>query len=213
MPGLWASAPKQMRSVWGSAQGQRMWYALRGYETDAPETARRTVGHSHVPAPARRAPEQARLVGRRLTLKAASRLRRMDYQTRRLSLGGRFDGEQGRWHGERRFAATADSFFLSQAFERVWARKIGQLPGPAVRIKRVGVTLHGLVAEGAVARDPFDTAAAAAGREELCRRIDALNAKYGRDSVSIGVTADFTAPYTGAKIAFSRIPDTEEFHE
>jgi len=45
------------------------------------------------------------------------------------------------------------------------------------------------------------------------RRGDALNARYGRDAVTLGVTADFGSPCTGVRIAFTRIPDRAEFHE
>ena len=213
IPGLWALSPREMRTIWGGVAGERLWYALRGHDISEPETARRTVGHSHVLAPDRRDPEAARLVGRRLALKAASRLRRLGYRARRLSLALRLERGYGRGGLERRFAATADSFRLLQAYEDAWREMIAPLYGePHCRIMQVGVTLHALEAEGAAMGDLFDTPDAAR-RESLCRSIDALNARYGRDAVSLGVTADFGSPYTGVKIAFTRIPDTAEFNE
>lgn len=213
MPGLWALDPKHMRAIWGGVQGERMWYALRGYDIDEPETARRSVGHSHVLAPERRDPEAARLVGRRLALKAASRLRRLGYRAERLSLSLRLERGLGRGGLERRFSPTADSFRLLRAYEDAWREMTAPLIGMAeFRIMKIAVILHGLVPETAAMADLFE-APAGLRREELCRRIDALNAKYGRDAVSIGITADFGSPYTGVKIAFTRIPDTAEFHE
>ena len=213
MPGLWALPPRGMRAIWGGVQGERMWYALRGYDIDEPETARRTVGHSHVLAPERREPDSARLVGRRLALKAASRLRRLGYRAGRLSLSLRLERSYGHGGLERRFPATADSFRLLRAYEDAWREITAPLAGmPEARIMKIAVTLHGLVSETAAMADLFE-APAGPRREELCRRIDALNAKYGRDAVSIGVTVDFGSPYTGVKIAFTRIPDAAEFNE
>jgi hypothetical protein len=62
-------------SVWG----EKVWYLLRGMELPEEITARRSVGHSHVMPPELRDPIKAKDVARHLTLKAASRLRRMQY--------------------------------------------------------------------------------------------------------------------------------------
>jgi len=68
-----------MREIWGSVWGEKLWYLLRGMELPEEITARRSVGHSHVMAPELRDPSKAKDVARRLTMKAASRLRRMEY--------------------------------------------------------------------------------------------------------------------------------------
>lgn len=43
--------------------------------------------------------------------------------------------------------------------------------------------------------------------------MDALNRKFGKDTVLLGITAEQGKAFTGTKIAFTRIPDTEEFVE
>ena len=43
--------------------------------------------------------------------------------------------------------------------------------------------------------------------------MDGLNKKYGRDTVIMGMPAKKLAHYTGTKVAFTRIPDMEEFYE
>jgi len=91
MRALLALDAKRMRKAWGGVLGERMWYQLRGVELPEEETSRRTVGHSHVMAPELRDPAKAKYVARRLTLKAASRLRRMEYYAGALSLSARLE--------------------------------------------------------------------------------------------------------------------------
>ena len=43
--------------------------------------------------------------------------------------------------------------------------------------------------------------------------MDALNLKFGRDTVLLGMTAGKVSATTGSQIAFTRIPDMEEFLE
>ena len=76
MADIMALDRRRMRSVWGSIWGERMWYLLRGHDLPEMETKRRSIGHSHVLGPALRPPTQAINVARRLTMKAAARLRR-----------------------------------------------------------------------------------------------------------------------------------------
>jgi DNA polymerase-4 len=93
MPTLWSLGPQHMRKVWGSVWGEKMWYLLRGIELPEEETTKSTIGHSHVMAPELRDPVKAKFVARRLTLKAASRLRRMGYYASCFALSART--EQG----------------------------------------------------------------------------------------------------------------------
>src|SRR5271155_5538108 len=55
LPSLFALNPHQMREIWGSVWGEKLWYLLRGMELPEEITARRSVGHSHVMAPELRA--------------------------------------------------------------------------------------------------------------------------------------------------------------
>lgn len=51
MEHLLASQPKQLRALWGNVTGERMWYALHGYDVKATATARGMYGHGRVLAP------------------------------------------------------------------------------------------------------------------------------------------------------------------
>ena len=50
-PGLLALQPKHMRKIWGNVTGARMWYALHGYDIQAPETEKGMFGHGRVLPP------------------------------------------------------------------------------------------------------------------------------------------------------------------
>ena len=47
----------------------------------------------------------------------------------------------------------------------------------------------------------------------LSNSIDKLNARFGRDTVTIGVLPIKSKNFSGTKIAFGRIPSKEEFNE
>lgn len=226
---LYTFAPKHLRAIWGSIWGEKMWYLLRGIELPEEKTERRSIGHSHVLAPELRPPAQARPVARRLLIKAASRLRRMNFQARRLSLAVRIENGP-RLGAEMPCAPASDNFTFLEMLETMWEaleRDFGRQ-----RIKKVSVTLSGLddpqtaqaqgdlfaAADAAAKKDAPATAAPAPTRREkndkISSAMDALNRKFGRDTVSLGLTpAQKHTRDTGTKIAFTRIPDLEEFSE
>jgi DNA polymerase-4 len=49
--------------------------------------------------------------------------------------------------------------------------------------------------------------------ESLWDAVDRLGKRYGKDAVSLGSQRDLSLQYLGAKIAFTRVPDREEFKE
>ncbi len=48
---LLATAPKQMRALWRSVTGERLWYALHGYDIQTPPSGRDMYGHGRVLPP------------------------------------------------------------------------------------------------------------------------------------------------------------------
>ena len=214
---LWNCSAKRLRAAWGSVGGERFWYALRGIEIPEDETRRSTVGHSHVLDPDQRPPRLAEHVGRRLLLKAAGRLRAMDYQASELTLTVRLE-TGGRHESGARFPALSDSITLQEAFTAVWTQLLGQ-SGEA-RIKKVGVTLHRLSpASGDQQLDLFEQPDdpdappphAHARRARLSRAIDTITDQFGRDAVTVGIVPGQGSSFTGTKIAFTRIPGRGEF--
>jgi len=219
--GLWEVSPKHARRIWGSVEGERYWYRLRGHELPQAETQRRTLGHSHVLASKFRPQPRAELIARRLTMKAASRLRRQDYTAARLVLGVRFEGRGGgggRWKGEMRIMRTQDTLTLLSSVDIQWRKMRAVTPRDAL-VKKISVTFLDLLPLAQSCGDLFAVDGPAPRsqnweqRRKLSFAIDAINRQYGRDTIWFGINPDLNTPYTGTKIAFTRIPDMAEFHE
>jgi DNA polymerase IV len=219
MRDIWALERVKMRHVWGSIWGERMWYLLRGYDLEEPETKRRSIGHSHVLAPALRPADQAINVGRRLTLKAAARLRRMGYCATVFGISARL--EDGRRIGiEQKVRPSQDSITFLRILVDFWQEAIPK--GRDIRVKKMSVVMYGLIAEDAVQPDLFDPLSFGdippAQRDimrtlRLSQALDKINNRFGRDSALIGMTPAMGRGFSGTKIAFTRIPDREEFRE
>ena len=81
---------------------------LHGYDLPDQETSRSSIGHSRVLDPELRHPEAALQVARRLTIKAAARLRHQEFYATRFALSAR--GDEERWEGETRVPPSQDNF-------------------------------------------------------------------------------------------------------
>ncbi|HEU4837968.1 MAG TPA: impB/mucB/samB family protein [Micavibrio sp.] len=219
---LWRTTPKQARAIWGSVGGERFWYWLRGYDVPHLKTNSVMIGHSRVLDPELRMPEKARLMARRLLFKAALRLRRKGFHAGALSLGVRcLDGR--RWGGDARFFAAHDFFTFMQHLDDLWGQMTREFFGRTpqrmpnrIAFKKVSVILHDLQESGAMTGDLFQSGIAktkeqVSKRESLTAAIEALNRKYHQDAVSLGLVPQTLAGHVGTKIAFSRVPDREEF--
>jgi len=213
---LWQAPTGVLHRVWGGVCGDRFWHQLHGGDLDEVEAARRTVGHSHVLAPAFRRPAEAAVVARRLLLKAASRLRRLEFRAAQMSVSVR--GEEGeRGEVSRRFAPVSDSYALMRVLEELWGRALDQMGWR--RVKKIAITLQDLESgEVPEQLELFPRAGAPSvaerqRREVLSRVMDEVNQHFGRDSLALGFVPDRVKTFSGTKIAFSRIPDVEEFQE
>ena len=49
--------------------------------------------------------------------------------------------------------------------------------------------------------------------ERLSKTMDIINARFGRDSITQGSLHNNIKTFSGTRIAFTRIPDKQEFHE
>lgn len=212
---LWQMSPRQARAAWGSIWGEKIWYWLHGYDVPDDPTHRSSIGHSHVLAPELRLPEQARYVARRLTAKAASRLRREGYYATCFSLSVRLEDGAGLGCEARCFRAQDTITFL-RMLETQWQSLMRESRG--VRLKKIAITLHGLVAEASLQPELFS--ALPDGQlqrrqraERMSRALDTINHRYGRDTVALGMLPDQGRSFSGTKIAFTRIPDKQEFLE
>jgi DNA polymerase IV len=197
---------QQMRKAWGSVEGERMWHRLRGVDFPETETKRRSLGHSHVMAPELRDPEKARLVGRRLTAKAVSRLRRMGLVASKVSLSVRLEKEEC-FELNMACNRVCDSFTFLSLFNEMWEQIIRHTG--SAKIKKISVTFSGLE-ERASAQYELFANDSKEKEEKVSSVLDLINHKYGKDSISLGILPSYG---TETKIAFTRIPDEDEFLE
>jgi DNA polymerase-4 len=212
---FWNLSPKHARQVWRSVEGERFWYKLHGYEVPDLKTNTSVIGHSRVMDPELRAPNKSRLVARRLTIKAATRLRRKKLFSTRYSISIR-DGNNTSWHGDIKLSPTQDNFIFLQSLDAIWLEMLARLR--PYKIKKVSITLHGLCHSYDITPDLFDTSsenhqALSQDRSLLNNAIDSLNKKYGAETVQIGISPKTKTGYVGTKISFTRIPDLSEFSE
>jgi DNA polymerase-4 len=199
--------------LWRSVSGERFWYELHGIEAPYIEQGRRSIGHSRVLAPESRPPEKARLVARALLLKAATRLRRYNLAAAGFGISLRPIGAR-RFAEETRISPTQDSFALLDELDRMWESFIAEY-GSRQRLLKASVFLFRLRPVETRMDDLFvaKTASGFTRGENLWRAIDKLGTKFGRNTVALASQRDLSLQYLGAKIAFTRVPEMEEFRE
>lgn len=207
---LWRLQPKELRRLWGSVEGERMWMSLHGYTVERPETQRRMFGHGRVLPADWRHLNGAYAAARVLLVKASRRMRRAGYSARALALW-LTDTNSAGWHGEERFPPTWDDPSLLASLNRLFLHaERAILP----RSRSVHVALYDLVALQDIEEDLFGDSAAQRLKhrmEYLSVIADQLNTQHRRNLLHFGPQVDLPGGYAGAKIAFNRIPDMEDF--
>jgi DNA polymerase-4 len=218
---LCARKPRDAGEAWGGMNGDRLWYLLHGYDLPEKPTQHRSIGHSHVLSPRERGSEPARLIARRLAMKAGSRLRRSGYSTRLLTLHAKFENDKSNWSASAKLPATQDSFRILAGLDALWPRlaAAGSTRTGGVHLRRIGVTLSEIAPDDAqqhslfAALAPDDPLARESRNLSLSRALDKLNTRFGRNAVTLGPLMGGRGDAVGTKIAFGRIPGRAEFHE
>jgi len=206
---LYRLHPKHARKLWGNVTGERFLRALRGEDIPDVVTGRHSLGHGQILSQANRTPENARLVARRLLIKAATRLRRADVFAGSLHLSGKCTRDLRR-HVSVKIAPTRDTFALLKHFARLWPSL--ELHNPA----QISIMLGSLQSADAHTADLFEERTGpgiSTDREHLCLVVDHINQRFGQDTVIYGEKPAQITPYSGAKIAFNRIPLQVEFRD
>lgn len=206
---LYRTAPKHLRALWGNVTGERLWYALHGYDVHAPESQRGAFGHGRVLPPEARSLDGAFVICRLLLIKAARRLRRAAYYCSGLWLW--LAVRDGEWSGKRSLPIVHDDQAVLAGLDALW-RKVEQAYPRGVSVFRVGVTLFDLSRAGERQLDfLLDDDAGRQRWERASGAIDGLNARYGRTVVSLGEWKPPAGGHVGGKISYTRIPDAEDF--
>jgi DNA polymerase-4 len=196
---LCALSARQMHEIWGGVVGERLRAWLHGEEVEEPETHRSSVGHSHVLPPELRTPHGAYQVVRKLTCKAAVRLRRMGYWAKGVSLAVQFIA-QGDWADQSKVIESQDTPTLLKAVEKLWSCV------PAGKPLWVGVTFFPLVSSRQHTPSLFENPK----QEKLSLVMDQINEKYGHDTAFFGDLPDRqeSAP---TRVSYTQIPDLKDF--
>lgn len=206
---LYALEPKHMRKLWHSVTGERLWYALHGYDVQAEPSKRGMFGHGRVLPPESRSIAGAREISRLLLIKAGRRLRREGWRAGCLSLG--LDMRGGGWGRDRTLPAISDDHAMLEALDVLWQAMRDDYPNGAT-IYRVHVTLSDLTPQSERQTDFLDGADSQRRRwETMAVAVDGLNARYARTIVSLGPWAPPSGGHVGGKISYTRIPSAEDF--
>jgi DNA polymerase IV len=206
---LLATQPKHMRKLWRNVNGERLWYALQGYDIQTPPSGRSMYGHSRVLPPESRFIPEAREASRHLLTKAARRMRRDGWNAGNVSLFLQMRDEFA--FSEMWLPAVHDDKAILAALGLLWADIRRRVPRRA-RIISLGVTLGELTRAterqlDLLLNDDFDRQR----QERLTSAIDRLNMKHGRTLVSFGMWKPPPGGYAGGKISYTRIPSAEDF--
>jgi DNA polymerase-4 len=187
---------------------------LHGYDIRPQETKRGMIGHSRVLSGELRSFTKSHLVARELLMKAALRLRREGLTTSafgfhiRLNSGNRFGDEA-------HFQPTQDSLLLLQQLEKIWQKLMPFIKGELVA--KVSLFFFHLAPIEQRMGDLFTPTKQLAGGEKsktelLWDKIDGLNRKHGKNTVRLASQDKLNLAYLGAKIAFSRVPEKDDFN-
>lgn len=211
MSDLLAISAKHARAIWGSAEGERLWAQLQGYDVERPDTKRSMFGHSRNLSGEWRRPDKALECLRLLTTKAARRVRADKFWAQKLTVSLK-DEHKRKYYIERQFPPTRDDFNFQRemtcAYQELMAKNSHR------KIQSIYVMLHGLCEQGHVMDDLFttdDSHDKKHKRETLCDVMDKVNSQYGAAYLNIGPQPDIPGGYVGGKIAFGRVPTKEDF--
>lgn len=201
---------QQMRDIWGSVQGETMWYYLQGEDWKEKEDGpRRSIGKQHVLAPKYRTKEQAYLVGLKLLSNAAIKLRRLNLWAHGIgvTIAFKYWGKEiqnsnipSGWNAHRNISACRDTITLQDHFRELWN------DCPAHPPVHVGVWLFDLVPDKYHTLGFFEDQK----RETVSITMDKINKKYGQHTVYLGGLHGLgdAAP---TRIPFFSVPELADF--
>ncbi|MFC4352257.1 Y-family DNA polymerase [Fodinicurvata halophila] len=206
---LYSLQPKHMRKLWGNVTGERLWYALHGYDIQAQPSGRGMFGHGRVLPPDSRTVPAAREISRLLLTKAARRLRRENYYAGGLWLW--LSTRSGTWLGKTELPIVRDDQAVLKALTGLWGQVEKAFPR-GVMIFRVGVTLYDLSPASERQLDLLLRDDRTRQRwENISQAIDELNARYAGTVVSLGYWNPPKGGHVGGKISYTRVPSAEDF--
>lgn len=206
---LYETDAKQMRKLWRSVSGERLWYALHGYAIQTPESKRGMFGHGRILPPDSRTLPRAREVARFLLIKAARRLRREHFYAAGLHL--HLSLSERRWSRSISLPIVHDDQAILAGLQELW-RALEKETNKRERAFQVGVHLYDLSPADVRQLDfLLQDDADRMKWQRINTAVDSLNGKYGKTVASLGPIPTKNLDNVGGKISFTRIPSREDF--
>jgi DNA polymerase-4 len=210
---LCSLSPEQMRVIWNSVLGERMWHWLRGADFHDANVSRKSIGKQHVLAPEFRVPEYAYRVAQKLLHAAATKLRMLNlwaggigahvsFLKKHPSSAGIENGEPY-WKAAMRIYECRDTPMLQAHLNELWK------DCPKRNALSVGVWLFNLVPDELHTLSMFDSEEK---RYRTSLVMDQINRRFGRNTIYLG-SAHNVKSAAPTRVAFTNtgIPDLSEF--
>lgn len=196
---LFKVSSDHLHRIWGSINGKRMWYLLRGADLPAEEKKRTTLSQSKVLIPQEYNINSARSICQQLILKSAKRLRAKHLYTSKITL--KINALNNITLKEKRnILAANDSQTIKKYIMIIWDELIQK--NNVTMVKKVSLELCGL-AKKSQQLSLFSTIGKNKN-EEISKIIDGINREYGANTISIGL---INKKDDQDIIAFRSIPD------
>lgn len=206
---LYRTEPKHMRKLWGNVTGERLWYALHGYDIQAERSQRGMFGHGRVLPPELRNVNGAERISRLLLTKAARRLRREGFYAAGLWLW--LSIRDGMWSRKQRLPIVHDDQVILAALSDLWGAVRREFPN-GVMIFQVGVALFDVSKADERQLDMLLNDDGVRRKwERICSAVDALNGRYASTVIHLGEWNPPAGGHVGGKISYTRIPTAEDF--
>ena len=207
-----------LSDVWGGVGGEKLWYWLRGEDFNDRELEhQKSISHSHMLPPEFRSRDGAYAIAHKLLHKAAMRLRRDRLWATNITLAVKFAVPktqakklhysgipQNGWSHGITVIECQDNQTLVEALCKLWAElPVGELYQKPFY---VGVWLGNLVPDHLHTLSLFSNLETESRRTRLSTTMDALNMKFGTDTLfpASMLLAKAAAP---TRIAFTSSPD------
>jgi len=197
---------EQMRALWKSVVGARMWHWLRGVDFNDAEPLRKSLGKQHVLAPEFRNREKAYHVAQKMLQTTAANLRKLDMWAGGIGSFVEFlqprDGKAlVPWKAEMRICECRDTFTLQTHFSHLWESCPNGSP------IMVGVWLWNLVPDDLHTMSLFNDD----DRQlRLSRAMDEINDRFGKSAVYFA-NIQCVLHAAPTRIPFKSVPDLGEF--
>jgi len=204
---FWNISAKHARAIWRNIEGERMWAQLHGYQIERPPTKRRMFGHSRVLSGEYKDPRRAIDCLRLLTVKAANRLRRENYTAAAMSVSFKCQNKR-RWSGKTTFSPCRDDHSLLGHMHRLYEQGLDEVCPH--RLASVYVVLHEIALPTQRGQDLFEEQDTR-NWDKLTDVMDNFNRKEQKAVIHLGPRHKIPGGYAGAKIAFGRVPEAEDF--